>query len=114
MAYEMKELEGTLWVEDAKVLGKGKIRVNNHDQHYAIIESKTRDGSKMYEVMVSLGLVYFNAPEDKKSEKSPDISGTISVAGQKMRASFWNNTSQAGKEYISAKLKPAEDADIPF
>ena len=67
---------------------------------------------------------------DKKSEKSPDVSGNIEILeseipalisylqtaertanyqeGQvvKLRVSIWNNVSKAGKEYLGGKVSP--------
>jgi uncharacterized protein (DUF736 family) len=39
--------------------------------------------------------------KEKKSEKSPDYTGTINIAGTEMRLSAWLKESKAGTKYFS-------------
>ena len=122
--FEIKDNEGTLWVSDSEVIGRGKIKRDGQDVHVALVKSVDQDGSNKFEMMVSCGLIYFNTPEDKHSENSPDYSGKVTFMGQSVRAAFWENVSQKGTRYISAKVKDqdgggydkpsSENEDIPF
>ena len=67
-------------------------------------------------------------PNDKEgNDKRPDFTGKILWNGEEINVSLWNNTSKAGKSYLSGQAqKPyngsvtsdvnqsAEGADIPF
>lgn len=42
---------------------------------------------------------------DKKSEKSPDLTGTLEDEnGKKWRIAAWERTSQSGKQFLSGKV----------
>ena len=69
-------------------------------------------------------------PNDKEGvAKRPDFTGTALWNGEEIKVALWNNTSKAGKDYMSGELqKPyngsggkstdvnqsTEGADIPF
>jgi len=67
-------------------------------------------------------------PNDKEgNEKRPDFTGKILWNGEEINVSLWNNTSKAGKPYLSGQVqKPyngavtsdvnqsTESADVPF
>ena len=122
--FEIKDNEGTLWISDSEVIGRGKIKRDGQDAHVALVKSVDQDGSSKFEMMVSCGLIYFNPPEEKHSENSPDYSGKVTFMGKSVRAAFWENVSQKGTRYISAKVKDqegggydkprSENEDIPF
>lgn len=112
--FQVKENEGTLWVDNLRVVGRGKIKIKGTEVQAAVVQSNDREGNNKYELMLSAGLIYFNTPDKKASEKSPDYSGTVSIAGEKMKVSIWDNTSAKGTHYYSVKLKTAEDPEIPF
>ena len=122
--FEIKDNEGTLWISDSEVIGRGKIKRDGQDVHVALVKSVDQDGSNKFEMMVSCGLIYFNPPEEKHSENSPDYSGKVTFMGKSVRAAFWENVSQKGTRYISAKVKDQEgdgydkprpeNEDIPF
>ena len=112
--YVTKENEGTLWVDNLSVVGRGKIKIKGTEVQAAVVQSNDREGNKKYELMLSTGLIYFNSPDKKASDKSPDYSGSVSIAGEKMKVSIWDNTSERGTHYYSVKLKTSEDPEIPF
>jgi uncharacterized protein (DUF736 family) len=115
MSYQEKDMQGNLWSgNDSVVVGKGKIPINGEDHYCALVASENRDGTKMYELMVSAGRVYFNEPETKKNPAGPDFGSTkISINGVKFKFAGWSNTSQNGSDYVNAKLTPNEE-DVPF
>lgn len=39
--------------------------------------------------------------EEKKSERHPDLTGSATVNGQKVRVAIWKKESKAGKPYLS-------------
>ena len=124
--FEIKDNEGTLWTANAEVIGRGKIKRNGQDAHVSLVKTIEQDGSTRFEMMQSCGLIYFNPPEDKHSQNSPDYSGKVTFMGDSVRAAFWENVSQKGTRYISAKVKDqdgqgggyvkprSENQDVPF
>jgi uncharacterized protein (DUF736 family) len=44
----------------------------------------------------------------KKSENSPDYSGTVNVAGVMHHLAGWKETSKNGLEYLSISIKPQD------
>jgi len=54
--------------------------------------------------------------DDKMTDRHPDIKGTLNVEGVEYWCSGWNNTSKAGKDYISLKIekkKPKPQTHTP-
>lgn len=47
------------------------------------------------------GSLFKRSPEEKKSETSPDYSGTINIEGVNYRISGWLKESSSGKKFIS-------------
>ena len=70
----------------------------------------------------------FRVDEDKRTERGPDMRGTVQVAGQEYKISGWTKTAKSGKRYLSIALTldkavpaaapkqeaPPIDEDIPF
>jgi|ETNvirome_6_1000_1030641.scaffolds.fasta_scaffold00057_13 hypothetical protein len=112
MAYESKPLEGNLFSEnDAQVVCKGKINIGGKDEYVALVRSRNKSGDDVYELMTSLGRIYKN--ENKPNPKGPDMGGKITVNGVQYRFASWQNTSQNGSDYHSAKLTINEQ-ESPF
>ena len=77
--YEMKQLTGTLFTEtNVTVPRKGKVKFFDNKEWYCNILKYTGEKEK-YEFCVSLGLLHYNAPEEKKSTGTPDIGGNITL-----------------------------------
>ena len=62
-------------------------------------------------------------PQEKKTDKHPNLTGNIVIKGEKFYLSAWTNTAKSGKKYISLKINedqkkqantPTENDDIPF
>lgn len=50
------------------------------------------------------GVLYVNA--EKRSERSPDYSGSVTIGGQQFWLSAWNKETRDGRRYISVAAKP--------
>lgn len=48
------------------------------------------------------GKIFYN--EKKLTEKSPDLTGNFLLEGKEWKISLWKNTSNDGKEYLSASI----------
>ena len=112
--YENKELSGSLWDErNCKVIRKGKIKIEGQDRYASIIEYSTDENAHMqekkYELVVSIGLLHHNKPEDKKDENSPDIYGAITFNNNPYKFGGWANETKYGKKYTGVQLQPKED-----
>ena len=51
------------------------------------------------------GVVYFNAPEDKKNDKQPDYDIQINFMGKDIRIAGWKRQTKQGKKMISLRLE---------
>jgi uncharacterized protein (DUF736 family) len=51
--------------------------------------------------------------DDRKTDKHPNLSGTLNIDGVEYFIDGWTNTSQAGKKYISGKAKRKEKQSAP-
>ena len=117
--YEMKEGQGSLWEsepngdlvsENCKVIGKGKIKIEGKDRYSAILEYyDKRNGTKKSELVISVGLLHENKPQDKKGKNSPDIYGAITFNNNPYKFGGWANETKYGKKYTGVQLQPKED-----
>jgi hypothetical protein len=112
--FELKEGEGTLWTNDCEILGRGKMLLNGRDVIVSLVKSKDKEGNPKHELMVSAGLIYFNVPEEKRKENSPDFSGKVNLFKNWVRVSIWDNIGNTGRRYFNIKSRPAEDEEVPF
>ena len=64
---------------DAKILRKGTFHLDGKKYYGMVIEKKNNEGQTQYEMLVSMGLLHYNAPENKKSEASPDMGGKVTM-----------------------------------
>lgn len=112
--YEMKEGQGSLWHENnCKVIRKGKIKIDGQERYSSILEYTNNNGEKKYELAISAGILYINNPEDKKSEKSPDIGGAITFNNTKFTFGGWRNIRDNGEEWTGVQLKPKDEKPFP-
>lgn len=110
--YEKKEGEGALWQEsEAEVLFKGSVLWEGKDKYITIIRSRNADGKSKLEVLQSIGLVYQN-DDDKFSDKSPDISGPVTVDKKSFRFSGWKKETESGPPLLSVSF--TEKKESPF
>jgi len=60
-----------------------------------------------YEQKDNSGAIFKN--EKRESEKHPNLTGSLLVAGVDYWVSAWTNVSKNGKKYISLSLTPKEE-----
>lgn len=114
-SYEQKNNTGALFQDDkVEIVRKGKIIIDNKLRYASIIKYQLPNEKPKYELSISAGPLYINQEEDKKSEKSPDISGPISIDGKQYKFGGYRQTSKKGIEYTSVLLYEKEDNDYPF
>jgi hypothetical protein len=49
--------------------------------------------------------VFFNDPEQRRKDTSPDFSGTLNVDGKEFFIDGWRKHTRVGKEFISGSIK---------
>jgi len=52
--------------------------------------------------------------DDLKTDKHPNLSGTLNIDGVEYFIDGWSNVSQAGRKYISGKVKRKEKQAGPY
>ena len=110
---EHENLKGAMFPDNnAEIAYKGTINVNGEQKYVSLIKAKTQNGEDIYEIAVSMGRVYFNAPESKKNKVGPDIGGPITIDGRKYKFGGWNNISKNGNSYLGCSLQDKTEA--PF
>lgn len=79
--YVLKKNKGNLFTEsNVTVPRKGKININDSEKYGSILKYAGGDNGKdKYEFVVSLGLLHYNPPEEKRSDRTPDIGGKITI-----------------------------------
>jgi len=103
------ELTGYLWHETgSSVMRKGTVQVKGQKRYAAIIKSTNNVGEEKYELMISAGLLHVNAV--KTSDRSPDISGTVTIDGLVLKMGGWRKVSDKGDEYTSISFREKDEA----
>ena len=52
------------------------------------------------------------AVKEKRSDRSPDYTGSVEVAGQKKHdIAVWESRTKDGRKYYSGKIRPARERD---
>ena len=107
MEYE-KEKRGYLWHENNSTIErKGTFQIDGKKYYGAIVKSHNNEGQPKYEFMASLGLMYLK--DEKKSEKSPDMSGKVNLNDKSYSLGAWANESDRGHPYTSLKFTELDD-----
>ena len=106
--YVMKNNTGTLWHETkVSVPRKGKMIINGRERYGAILRYEDRDGNDKYELVTSLGLLHYNAPEDKMTEGTPDIGGRITWLDDEVyKCGGYANQTKSGVDYTKLLFTP--------
>ena len=110
-----EELKGAFFVDgNCQIMSKGTITINGATRYCSLVKAQSQKGENIYEVAVSAGRVYYNAPEEKQNPKSPDVSGKISIDGSDYKFGAWNNVAKSGQNYLGISLTPKEGAGSHF
>jgi len=109
-----EDLKGAFFVDgNCQIMSKGTITINGATRYCSLVKAQSQKGEDIYEVAVSAGRVYVNAPEDKQNPKSPDVSGKITIDGQPYKFGAWNNVAKSGQNYLGISLSKS-DGETPY
>jgi len=118
------EKKGYLWHEnDAVIERKGSFVINGEKKYGAIVKSINAQNEPKYEMMMSIGLLHLNT--DKKSDKTPDMGGKVTVDGVVYKQGCWAKESKDGIPFTSLGFQevndqsngneqPVADKKVPF
>ena len=102
------EKKGFLWHENNSVIErKGSFTIDGKKYYGAIIKSHNDKGEYKYEFMASLGLLHLN--EEKRSDKSPDMGGKVTLNGKVYKLGCWARESENGTPYTSLGFTDADE-----
>ena len=111
-------LTGAFFMESkSDVIQRGFLQINGEKKYAIIVESRNDKDEKKYEIFTSCGLIFYQDESEKRSSKSPDVGGRITIDEQKYKFGGWNKVSHtSGKEFTSCSLKPFldEETKAPF
>jgi|TARA_R110001599_G_scaffold169606_6_gene359563 hypothetical protein len=94
------EKKGYLWHENNSVIErKGSFTIEGKKYYGAIVKSHNDKGEFKYEFMSSLGLLHLN--EEKRTEKSPDMGGKVTINNRVYKLGCWARESEGGSPYTS-------------
>jgi hypothetical protein len=134
MAYEMKPMTGSLFLETEKkdpkhADWKGSLKMTDGSEYWASgYNRKTKGGKDVLNVLLQKKNTTYEkrAPEDKNNlgtleanpkktdQKHPDRKGKINVEGTDYWLSAWDNVAQtSGKKYLKLTLSPIEARVAP-
>jgi len=116
MEYD-NNLTGALFMENkSQVLKRGFFMVNGVKKYGILVQSENDKGQKKHELMISAGLVYHHDAESKKSPKSPDLSGKVSIDAGTYKFGGWEKIGHdSGNEFLSCSLMPIlDEEEAPF
>ena len=103
------EKKGFLWHENNSVIErKGSFTIDGKKYYGAIIKSHNDKGEYKYEFMASLGLLHLN--EEKRSDKSPDMGGKVTLNNKVYKLGCWARESENGTPYTSLGFTDADEA----
>lgn len=90
-----------------KVARQGKLDVNGTDHEIAIVQVITKNKKTVFEVYQKVGVLYEN---DNKTEKQDwDISGTITILGEKLRMWCRKRFDKSNNAYTRASVAPHKE-----
>lgn len=102
------EKKGFLWHENNSVIErKGSFTIDGKKYYGAIIKSHNDKGEYKYEFMASLGLLHLN--EEKRSDKSPDMGGKVTLNNKVYKLGCWARESENGTPYTSLGFTDADE-----
>jgi len=111
--FEMKNNTGSFFHETSvTVPRKGKFKLNEVERYGAILKYEDRNGNEKYELVQSLGLLHYNAPEDKQHERTPDIGGKITLIdsvdenSKVFKCGGYANQTQQGVDFTKLLFTP--------
>lgn len=108
--YQAKPNSGSLWHEsNVTVVRKGTIKFGDDMKYCSILKFEDKNGDEKYELAVSVGLLHYNSPEEKRTPNSPDIYGKITWDKEVYKFGGWANVTEAGREYTGVKVTPQDD-----
>ena len=94
------EKKGYLWHEnDAVIERKGSFVINGVKKYGAIVKSINAQNEPKYEMMMSIGLLHLNT--DKKSDKTPDMGGKVTIDGVVYKQGCWAKEANNGTPFTS-------------
>ena len=88
-----------------QIIQQGKLNIDGDEQRIIGVSRKNKDGQPMVELYRAIGTLKKN--QDKQSEKSPNAKGVVNKIKDTgaMTISAWKETSEAGNQYTSLKVR---------
>jgi len=83
--------------ENNVLVGQGKLNSNGNEEYHVIVKATLPSGKVIREIYKKVGVLFENQSENPKA---PHLSGDY----EDRRLAIWFATSQAGNDYMDAKV----------
>ena len=83
--------------ENNVLVGQGKLNSNGNEEYHVIVKATLPSGKVIREIYKKVGVLFENQSDNSKA---PHLSGDY----EERRLAIWFATSQAGNDYMDAKV----------
>jgi len=112
MTWEVQEKSAIMFSEqNCEIVGSGQTLINGVKKYVTILKRFDRQGLPFYEALTSAGRLFYNDPETKTNPKSPDVSGKVTIDGEKFQLGAWSKTAANGNSFLSMQLSEPRQRD---
>lgn len=109
------DMRGALFAVSSgdELVRSGQFTINGSEENYLLIKKELPSGKTIFSLCQEVGVVFAN--HDKKTEKSPDMSGSLAHKGQDYEVAGWKKVAKSGLAYTSVKitLKEEQKPSVP-
>jgi len=95
--------------EHMKIIRQGPLNVEGNERYFTICQTQTKTGKTVFEVYEKVGAIFAN--ERKKTDKDPDMSGTVNLDGFDYMMFGRKRQSKAGVPFTGINIAVKEDRE---
>jgi len=93
--------------EHMKIIRQGPLNVEGNERYFTICQTQTKTGKTVFEVYEKVGAIFAN--ERKKTDKDPDMSGTVNLDGFDYMMFGRKRQSKSGVPFTGVNIAVKED-----
>jgi len=97
--------------EHMKVIRQGPLDVEGNERSFCICQTQTKTGKVVFEVYEKVGAIFTN--DRKRTDKDPDMSGTVTLDGVDYMMFGRKRQSKAGVPFTGVNITVKEELPGP-